>query len=189
MQSWSLIVETTQHSSHNTIFVLSLSQNQLNRDYWGNPFFRLEITIKLHMATPSPPPPHVKPNLRPSPPPAQPSPPSSTVEQEHQQLLPITPNPPIQTPPRPQQQRQQQKQPDFINYVADLRNLSPALSAFHRRYDELHEHLEFIRTSIDSQLLQLLDTDEITPAVEILPTAHQSGNSIIQTFFFPLMVA
>ncbi|KAI8529314.1 hypothetical protein RHMOL_Rhmol12G0215800 [Rhododendron molle] len=110
------------------------------------------------MATPSPPPP-VKPDLRPSPPPPQPSQPSPTVEQEHQHHLPITPNQPTQTPPQPQQQ-QQQKQPDFINYIADLRNLSPALSAFHRRYDELHEHLDFIRTSIDSQLLQLLDTED-----------------------------
>ncbi|XP_058195722.1 protein FRIGIDA-like [Rhododendron vialii] len=123
------------------------------------------------MATPSPPPP-VKPDLRPAPPPPQPSQPSPTVEQEHQHHLPIAPNLPTQTPSQPQQQ-QQQKLPDFINYIADLRNLSPALSAFHRRYDELHEHLDFIRTSIDSQLLQLLDT-EVLPNVEILPPADQS---------------
>ncbi|GFZ07907.1 hypothetical protein Acr_19g0008440 [Actinidia rufa] len=84
--------------------------------------------------------------------------------------LAITTNP---SPPQTSQNHRPHShppppQPQLTYSVTALRHLSDALSAFHRRYDELQEHLDFIRTSIDSKLLQLLDT-EIVPIPETVP--------------------
>ncbi|KAK9080592.1 hypothetical protein SSX86_000350 [Deinandra increscens subsp. villosa] len=42
--------------------------------------------------------------------------------------------------------------PQFLNSINELRGFSAALSAFLCRYDELHSHLNFINSSIDSKL-------------------------------------
>ncbi|PSR96810.1 Protein FRIGIDA like [Actinidia chinensis var. chinensis] len=111
------------------------------------------------------PPPPVKAEHHSSPTPT-PQPPETTPVQDPLPLA-ITTNPPQQQTsqnhrPHPPQQ------PQLTDSVTALRPLSDALSAFHRRYDELQEHLDFIRTSIDSKLLQLLDT-EIVPITESVP--------------------
>ncbi|XP_057464648.1 protein FRIGIDA-like [Actinidia eriantha] len=100
--------------------------------------------------------------------------------------LAITTNP---SPPQTSQNHRPHshpppQQPQLTYSVTALRHLSDALSAFHRRYDELQEHLDFIRTSIDAKLLQLLDTEivsipETVPLTETLvsDTAKTEDNS------------
>ncbi|XP_024976860.1 uncharacterized protein LOC112514561 isoform X2 [Cynara cardunculus var. scolymus] len=62
--------------------------------------------------------------------------------------------------------------PPFINSINGLRTLSTALSTFLRRYDELHDHLNFIKTSIDSKLPNhLLYTDNPNHCVTALTEA------------------
>ncbi|KAK2976620.1 hypothetical protein RJ640_021422 [Escallonia rubra] len=70
-----------------------------------------------------------------------------------------TPRPPVKPSlttvkqePRDAVTTNQQPQPPFTDSVSQLRSLSAAISAFHRRYDELQGHLDFIRTTIDSKL-------------------------------------
>ncbi|KAK3029344.1 hypothetical protein RJ639_037867 [Escallonia herrerae] len=75
------------------------------------------------MATKSTPRPPVKPSL-------------TTVKQERREAVTTNQQPP----------------PPFTDSVSQLRSLSAAISAFHRRYDELQGHLDFIRTTIDSKL-------------------------------------
>ncbi|XAR50424.1 hypothetical protein NMG60_11004747 [Bertholletia excelsa] len=47
--------------------------------------------------------------------------------------------------------------------LSELRNLSAALSAFQRRYDELQEHLDFILTSINAHLPSNMDSEPSPP--------------------------
>ncbi|KAI3673669.1 hypothetical protein L6452_39793 [Arctium lappa] len=63
--------------------------------------------------------------------------------------------------------------PPFITSINGLRNLSTALSTFLRRYDELHDHLNFIKTSIDSKLPNhlLYNTDNTNECVTALSEA------------------
>ncbi|CAL5375458.1 unnamed protein product [Camellia sinensis] len=112
------------------------------------------------------PPPPVKAEHNPSPPPPLPSQPPTLIKQE------------LTVPNNPQQ-------PHFINSVYHLRNLSAALSAFHRRYDELHEHLHFIRTSIDSKLLP---NSHPSPPIAILPLSKTLSSPVSDTTIAPAIV-
>ncbi|KAJ9567873.1 hypothetical protein OSB04_003839 [Centaurea solstitialis] len=54
-------------------------------------------------------------------------------------------------------------EPPFIDSINGLRTLSTALSTFLRRYDELHDHLNFIKTAIESKLPNHMETDIPNP--------------------------
>ncbi|XP_059640788.1 protein FRIGIDA [Cornus florida] len=86
-----------------------------------------------------------------------PSPPPETTPIKKEQKTLTNPTNPAPLPKAFKIHRQQQ--PSFINSVTQLRDLSTALAAFQRRYDELQEHLDFIGTAIDSNWPKHLDAD------------------------------
>ncbi|KAA8540585.1 hypothetical protein F0562_024496 [Nyssa sinensis] len=121
------------------------------------------MATKSNCAAPHPP---VKAEHDPTP---QQSSGTGSVKREPQELTKVT-NPPAHTPGNQQIQLQQKQQrPHFINSVTELRELSTALSTFLRRYDELKEHLDFIRTAVDSKWPEHLDAG-LSPIVPLTET-------------------
>ncbi|XP_047329125.1 protein FRIGIDA [Impatiens glandulifera] len=57
-----------------------------------------------------------------------------------------------------------QSKPNGINSITQLRNVFASLSGFLIQYDELHEHLDFIRNFIDSKLSQSSFTQIVSPS-------------------------
>ncbi|CAK9163213.1 unnamed protein product [Ilex paraguariensis] len=103
-------------------------------------------TVATNSTHPSPIPPSVKAENDPPPSQYQSGTPDVKQENTHNPTPPTRP-PQQSSPPPPQP-------PCFINSITELRHLSTALSAFQRRYEELQQHFDFIRTSIDSKLPQ-----------------------------------
>ncbi|GAV73406.1 LOW QUALITY PROTEIN: AAA domain-containing protein/Clp_N domain-containing protein/AAA_2 domain-containing protein/Frigida domain-containing protein/ClpB_D2-small domain-containing protein [Cephalotus follicularis] len=55
------------------------------------------------------------------------------------------------SPPPQQQQQQQITEPQLIQSIESLGNLSTSILTFKRRFDELQKHLDFIHTAIDTR--------------------------------------
>lgn len=112
-----------------------------------------------------------------------------------------TPPPPLTSDDHPQTTVLTPPPPDYTTSISDLRSLATALSTFQRRYDELQQHLDFIETTIHSQLpdpsiippfippttpapitIKLDKTPKLSPGVSVkLNDADLESNIEIQT--------
>ncbi|KAL3512027.1 hypothetical protein ACH5RR_024744 [Cinchona calisaya] len=109
------------------------------------------------VTTPTPPP--VKAEHDRTPPPSQPQ--TTPIKQESHHVTSINSLPSQQFLPIP----------PFINSITQLGDLSAALSAFQRCYDDLQTHLNSIQTAIDSQLTPQ-KSNISSPPQDILPSSN-----------------
>ncbi|XP_017215155.1 protein FRIGIDA [Daucus carota subsp. sativus] len=63
-----------------------------------------------------------------------------------------TPPPPLTSDDHPSTTTSNPRPPDYATSISNLRSFATALSTFQRRYDELQQHLDFIQTTIHSQI-------------------------------------